>query len=155
VKPHFLALAASGSLLSVSLCFAQNEAKTGKSARIVPHDYSELTKAPDKARLRANPFENEPDAVIAGQFLFENHCAECHGNAGVGGKKAPSLRAPEVQDAPPGTLFWLLTSGVSRKGMPVWSKLPEAQRWQIVRYLKSLGPKTNSVTEKSNSPAIP
>jgi hypothetical protein len=23
--------------------------------------------------------------------------------------------------------------------MPVWSKLPEPQRWQIVTYLKSLG----------------
>jgi hypothetical protein len=26
-----------------------------------------------------------------------------------------------------------------RKGMPVWSRLPEPQRWQLVRYLKSLG----------------
>jgi hypothetical protein len=32
----------------------------------------------------------------------------------------------------------VLTNGVVRKGMPVWSKLPEPQRWQIVRFLKSL-----------------
>jgi hypothetical protein len=48
------------------------------------------------------------------------------------------IREPEVQNAASGTLFWLLTNGVARKGMPVWSKLPEAQRWQLVRYLKSL-----------------
>jgi len=58
--------------------------------------------------------------------------------AGVGGKKGPSLRHPEVQNATDGTLFWLLTNGVAWKGMPVWSKLPDAQRWQLVRYLKSL-----------------
>jgi len=155
VKPHFVALAISGILLSVSLCFAQNKTRTEKSPQTIPHDYSELAKAPEKARLRPNPFEKDPDAVIAGQFLFENHCAECHGEAGVGGKKAPSLRAPEVQNASPGTLFWLLTSGVTRKGMPVWSKLPEAQRWQIVRYLKSLGPKSDSATETSNSSRFP
>jgi mono/diheme cytochrome c family protein len=55
-----------------------------------------------------------------------------------GGKKAPSLLAPEVQQATPGTLFWLLTNGVVRRGMPVWSKLSEPQRWQLVSFVKSL-----------------
>jgi mono/diheme cytochrome c family protein len=72
-------------------------------------------------------------------LLFESHCAECHGDDAGGGKKGPSLRAPEVQSATPGAIFWLLTNGVVRKGMPVWSRLPEPQRWQLVRYLKSLG----------------
>ena len=103
------------------------------------HDYSELNKAPAKVRARMNPFQSDPDAVVAGQLLFEDHCAECHGPAGGGGKKGLSLRHAEVQNAADGTLFWLLTNGVAWKGMPVWSKLPEAQRWQIVRYLKSLG----------------
>jgi hypothetical protein len=31
----------------------------------------------------------------------------------------------------------VLTNGVVRHGMPVWSKLPEPQRRQIVSYLKS------------------
>jgi len=45
-----------------------------------------------------------------------------------------------VQQATPGTLFWLLTNGVVRRGMPVWSKLPEPERWQIVAFLQSLRP---------------
>ena len=52
----------------------------------------------------------------------------------------PSLLTDPVQQATPGTLFWILTNGVVRRGMPVWSKLPEPQRWQIVSYLKSLTP---------------
>jgi hypothetical protein len=43
-----------------------------------------------------------------------------------------------VRIATPGTIFWILTNGVVRRGMPVWSRLPEQQRWQIVSYLKSL-----------------
>lgn len=102
--------------------------------------YAELAKVPDKARARNNPLESDADAVVAGKKLFEGHCAECHGNTAEGGKKAPSLRVEVVQQATPGTLFWVLTNGVVRRGMPVWSKLPEPQRWQLVRYLKSLGP---------------
>ncbi len=154
MKPHFIALTVSGMLLIGSLCVAQKDPHPEKPAKNNSFDYTELTKAPEKARVKPNPFEKDPDAVIAGQFLFENHCAECHGEAG-GGKKAPSLRAPEVQNASPGALFWLLTSGVTRKGMPVWSKLAEAQRWQIVRYLKSLGPKPDANPDKPASPPQP
>jgi len=101
--------------------------------------YEQLGKAPAKAAARHNPLESDPEAVAAGSKLFEQHCAECHGANADGGKKGPSLRAGEVQLAAPGTLFWLLTNGVVRKGMPVWSRLPEPQRWQLVSYIKSLG----------------
>lgn len=100
--------------------------------------YAELAKAPVKARARQNPLEKDPDAIAAGRNLFEQHCSECHGDSAEGGNKAPSLRAPEVQDAEPGAIFWVLTNGVVPRGMPVWSKLPEPQRWQLVRYIKSL-----------------
>jgi mono/diheme cytochrome c family protein len=102
--------------------------------------YAELAKAPKKAAVRQNPLEHDPDAVAAGGKLFALHCAECHGEMAEGGRKAPSLLAEQVQQATPGTLFWILTNGVVRHGMPVWSKLPEPQRWQIVSYLKSLTP---------------
>jgi mono/diheme cytochrome c family protein len=113
-----------------------------------PHDYAELLKAPGKARQRQNPLQADGDAVAAGNKLFEQHCEECHGRAGAGGKKGPRLSAPEVQEATPGSLFWLLTNGVVRRGMPVWSKLPEAQRWQLVRYLQTLkiDPNTDPAT---------
>jgi mono/diheme cytochrome c family protein len=101
--------------------------------------YAELAKAPKKAVGRRNPMERDPEAVAAGANLFDQHCAECHGATAEGGRKGPSLLAPQVQEATPGALFWILTNGVVRRGMPVWSKLPEPQRWQLVSYIKSLG----------------
>ena len=102
--------------------------------------YAELAKVPRKALVRRNPLERDPEAVAAGEKLFALHCAECHGEMAEGGRKAPSLLVSEVQKATPGTLFWILTNGVVRRGMPVWSKLPEPQRWQLVSYVKSLTP---------------
>jgi mono/diheme cytochrome c family protein len=126
-------------VLAVSLAAARKEdpAPAKKNDNSV---YAELAKAPRKAVAQRNPLENDPDAAAAGGKLFELRCAECHGDMAEGGRKAPSLLADPVQQATPGTLFWILTNGVVRRGMPVWSKLPESQRWQIVTYLKSLGP---------------
>src|SRR5215475_10214785 len=135
MKPTAFALLACGLLLVVSSSLAKQQ----KNWNDKPDVYAELEKAPEKARNRLNPLENDPDAVAAGRLLFEDHCAECHGDRAQGGKKGPSLRAPEVQNAEPGTIFWVLSNGVVRKGMPVWSRLPEPQRWQLVRYVKSLG----------------
>ena len=137
------ALAACTLFLAASVILAQSRNSDKPPVAVAPkYDpaiYAELQKAPEKARNRANPLQNDPEAVAAGGILFEQHCAECHGDAARGGKKAPSLRAVEVQEAAPGAIFWILTNGVVRKGMPVWSKLPEPQRWQLVRYVKSLG----------------
>ena len=116
--------------------------------------YGELAKAPKKAVARRNPLQSDPDAVAAGAKLFASHCAECHGDMAQGGKKAPSLLAPEVQQATPGTLFWLLTNGVVRRGMPVWSKLPEPQRWQLVRFIKSLGQADQPSAEGERTPNL-
>jgi len=118
----------------------------GRSDRV---PYAELTKAPAKATARQNPLENDRAAAMAGAKLYGQHCAECHGQAGEGGhgaKKGPGLRASEVQQAAPGTLFWVLTNGVVRRGMPVWSKLPEPQRWQLVSFIKSLGAPAQGLT---------
>jgi mono/diheme cytochrome c family protein len=113
----------------VSLIFAL----TGLLAAAEP-----FVKVPAKASARVNPLKIHPDAAVAGKKLFERYCAECHGAAGQGGKRAPALTWGGIQDATDGAVFWILTNGVVRHGMPAWSKIPEAQRWQIVSYLKSL-----------------
>jgi len=156
VKAIATALAISISFLAVSVVLARTQnagdkLAAGAAPKYDPAVYAELQKAPEKARKRPNPLQNDPDAVAAGAILFQQHCAECHGDSAQGSRKAPSLLAPEVQKATPGTLFWLITNGVVRKKMPVWSKLPEAQRWQLVRYIKSLGetaPATESPAPK-------
>jgi len=112
--------------------------RTADGDRLQPRQFSEFQKIPEKARVRPNPLQTDPDAWAAGKKLFAMHCAECHGESAEGSRKAPNLHAREVQNATPGELFWILTNGVVRHGMPVWSKLPEPERWQIVTFLKSM-----------------
>ncbi|HEY1658180.1 MAG TPA: c-type cytochrome [Candidatus Sulfotelmatobacter sp.] len=102
-------------------------------------DHSWADHVPEKDRARANPFGNSADAIGAGSKLFADHCAKCHGSDALGRRKKPSLRTREVQQAPDGEIFWLLTNGYLKRGMPSWSKLPEPSRWQVVTYVKSLG----------------
>jgi mono/diheme cytochrome c family protein len=131
-------------LLGAALAFAQK----GTSAK-PNHDkwgYGALQKVPQRARNKRNPLESDPTAVAAGGKLFEQHCAECHGMKAEGGTKGPSLLRDEVQRAAPGALFWILTNGVVRRSMPVWSKLPELERWQIVAFLRSLGASANRLS---------
>ena len=144
MRAYFASLAATAVLLSASLAFAQRDKAPSRKYRKDALVYAELANAPQKARTRRNPLERDPEAISAGRILFEQHCAECHGVLAQGGRKGPSLRAEEVQNAEPGAIFWILTNGVVRRGMPVWSKLPEPQRWQLVSYIKSL-----SVTEST------
>ena len=141
-------------LLLVSLWIPAGSAgqKDQPSASSRDSVYAELGKAPKKAAARRNPLAEDPNAVAGGAKLFSQHCAECHGDTAEGGKKGPSLHAPEVQQSTSGTLFWLLTNGVVRKGMPVWSKLPDAQRWQLVAYIKSLGVIANPDNSTSSAP---
>ncbi len=127
---------------------AQEEANSSNDAKI----YRPLETVPAKARGRLNPLENDPNAVAAGGKLYQQHCAECHGDKAGGGKKGASLVKQQVAQASPGTLFWILSNGVIWRGMPDWSKLPEPQRWQIVAFLKSLAQSASSATSTTHPP---
>jgi mono/diheme cytochrome c family protein len=80
----------------------------------------------------------DPAAVQAGRKLFLRHCAECHGEDARGGRRAPPLDTERVRQATAEDLFWFVTNGNLRTGMPSWSRLPSARRWQILAYLRSL-----------------
>ena len=94
---------------------------------------------PSRDHSRSNPFQGRPEAVTAGALLYRNHCQQCHGSDAHGdGQKKPSLQTQSVQAATDGDLEWFLRQGDLRHGMPSWSSLPQAQRWQIIAYLRSL-----------------
>ncbi|HZP22000.1 MAG TPA: c-type cytochrome [Terriglobales bacterium] len=100
-----------------------------------------LAKVPAREHERNNPYRDQPDAVLAGQRVFHDHCAHCHGEDAEGIKKHPSLRSARVQQqATDGDLHWLLTNGSMGSGMPSWAKLGDPQIWQVITYLKSLHP---------------
>ena len=89
---------------------------------------------------RLNPYANEERARLAGEKLFRRECSPCHGEAGRGNgrRHTPPLATPEVQQANPGALFWILRNGSGSHRMPSFSQLPEEQRWQIITYLQTL-----------------
>ena len=101
-----------------------------------PGSEAVLQSAPARAQARKNPYAGNEDARLAGSKLFQQHCAECHGQNGQGRTDAPSLQTELVRTAPPGALLWFLKNGNLRRGMPSWSRLPEARLWQIVTHLQ-------------------
>jgi mono/diheme cytochrome c family protein len=130
----FAALAATLALFAGAPSFPspQNASTTQRST------YAALSKVPAQARAMTDPLNRDQNAIAAGHILFEEHCAQCHGAQAAGTRRGPDLRNSHVMSASSGSLFWILSNGVIRHGMPDWSKLPEPERWQIVTFLKSL-----------------
>lgn len=94
---------------------------------------------PARDHAHVNPLAGQPQAIQAGAVVYREHCLQCHrANAEGDGKKHPSLRSPQIRHASDGDIEWFLRQGDLRHGMPSWSSLPEAQRWQIVAYLRSI-----------------
>lgn len=94
-----------------------------------------LSRAPAKFNRMASPYGDDEKAVRAGAKLYRRECASCHGESGI--DKAPRLDSRYVRGAAPGALFWVLRNGSLGRGMPSFAHLPEAQRWQIIAYLRS------------------
>ena len=129
-------------LLLASIAFAVTAAVTAAErdrwARDSRGVLLAIAQAPASARTQKNPYEGQPDAVAAGEKLYRQKCADCHGGDAKGIGNAANLRMPDVQNATPGELAWFLRNGNIAHGMPPWAGIPVERRWQIVTYLKTL-----------------
>lgn len=94
--------------------------------------------APADAGAKKNPLAGNSAALGGGKKLFMRHCAECHSEDGSGLKDAADLQLPEVQRQSDGALFWKITNGNVRAGMPPWARLSDTERWQIVSFVRTL-----------------
>jgi len=100
---------------------------------------SRWQRVPAKDHARTNPLDGQREAKMAGALVYRDHCQQCHqANAQGDGRKRPSLRSEGIRAATDGDIEWFLRQGDLRHGMPSWSSLPQAQRWQIVAYLRSI-----------------
>ncbi|MGP8173663.1 MAG: c-type cytochrome [Terracidiphilus sp.] len=100
---------------------------------------SRWEQVPPKDHARSNPLAGNPQAVVAGRLVYRDHCQQCHkANAQGDGHKRPALRSVRIRNASNGDIEWFLRQGDLGHGMPSWSSLPEAQRWQVVAYLRSI-----------------
>lgn len=94
---------------------------------------------PADAAAKTNPQSSKPEAVAGGKKIFLRSCAECHGEDGTGLQEGVSnLQSPDVQKQSDGALFWKISTGNVKKGMPAFGKLDENDRWNVVSYLRTL-----------------
>jgi mono/diheme cytochrome c family protein len=93
--------------------------------------------APASAAAIENPHTGVQD-LEAGQAVFKQNCAVCHGPVGQGTGNIPSLAKGPAQSAKAGELFWFITKGDPTNAMPSWAQLAEEQRWQVVTFLQHL-----------------
>lgn len=94
--------------------------------------------APAAQSGKTNPLADRPETAAGGRKLFHQRCSDCHGDDGRGTPRGPNLTTAAVRRQSDGALFWKITSGNTRTGMPTFSFLPELQRWQLLLHLRSL-----------------
>jgi mono/diheme cytochrome c family protein len=94
---------------------------------------------PVKDAAKSNPLGDRPEVVTGGGKLYKQRCNSCHGDAGRGTERAPSLVSADVQAQTDGAFFWKITNGNTHAGMPSFSFLPGPQRWQLVMHVRALG----------------
>src|SRR5215475_13269465 len=98
---------------------------------------------------RRNPEAQNAESIEAGKKLYQRYCASCHGPNGKGdGGMALSGGEPSdlTDDAwdhgsTDGEIFVVIRDGVSADMLAYKEKLTEKQIWQVVNYIRSIGPK--------------
>ena len=106
---------------------------------------------PEAAKIQ-NPVKVTPASVAAGEKIYTAQCVACHGAAGKGdGKMAAQLdpKPADLTDAgwkhgsSDGEIFTLIKDGSKNTGMKGFgAKLTANDMWNIVNYLRSIGPKS-------------
>jgi mono/diheme cytochrome c family protein len=101
-------------------------------------------KAPAREASNQNPFARDASAANKGRELYNDQCSMCHGPDGRGLANAANFHEPAVQRQSDGTLFWKITTGNTKKGMPSFKQTPENDRWQLVSYIRTFSVKSKS-----------
>ena len=103
---------------------------------------------PEAQKLK-NPLPSDEPSIEEGRKLYLRHCASCHGPSGKGdGSMAlaggtPANLTDETWDhgSSDGEIFVVIRDGTSSDMEPYKDRLAEKQIWQLVNYIRSLGPK--------------
>ncbi|RTE88243.1 MULTISPECIES: c-type cytochrome [Bradyrhizobium] len=85
-------------------------------------------------------------SITNGKRLFAQNCADCHGSGGLGdGPAASTLPKPPANLSEPhtalhtaGDMFWWLSHGIPKSGMPGFADvLDEQARWDVINFLRT------------------
>ena len=103
--------------------------------------------APKEADEVKNPTKDNAESVAKGKKKYEQMCTVCNGKKGKGDGPGGLALKPKPTDhtsakfheQTDGSMFWKITQG--RGSMASYKSLTEAERWNLVSYLRELGPK--------------
>ncbi len=121
-----------------------------------PDQRLKLLAIPDEYKGMKNPLPATRTNQQAGQKLYQEHCALCHGERGNGDTplgRALYPRASDLASVAPqaysdGELFWIIAQGIRYSGMPSGhGEYSEEQMWQMVLYVRALGLRLRTVPE--------
>jgi len=111
---------------------------------------AQAVKNPEAAKLK-NPIKSTPESIADGQKLYQKYCKFCHGDDAKGnGPLAPKdTHPPDLTDATwdhgstDGEIFTNIKEGIGPKFdmKPMKAKMMDPDVWNVVIYLRSLGPK--------------
>ena len=109
----------------------------------------EARRNPEAQKLK-NPEPQNAESVEAGKKLYQRHCAACHGpnGKGDGGMALSGGEPSDLTDgawdhgSTDGEIFVVIRDGVSADMLAYKDKLTEKQIWQVVNYIRSIGPKS-------------
>jgi mono/diheme cytochrome c family protein len=106
---------------------------------------------PEAAKVK-NPIPSSAKSIADGQKLYQTNCRHCHGAKGLGdGPLAPKDPSPSnLTDAEwnhgssDGEIFALIWNGAGPDSQmkAMKTKLSEKDVWNIINYIRSLGPKS-------------
>ena len=93
-----------------------------------------------------NPSATTADVLKQGEMLFSEHCARCHGGAGLGDGPDgdPQMPPADLTDPyrapinPDGTLYYKILNGKGRDMPAFKTELATGEIWAVVEYIKTL-----------------
>jgi mono/diheme cytochrome c family protein len=117
---------------------------------------------PPQEKARKNPLTASDANSNAAKQLFNDRCANCHGDSGKGDGSDAMMYDPPPADltdaaamskVTDGEIYYQITEG--RKPMPSFKKrLTEEQRWQLVLLVRSFAG-TPSTSPPAKKPDVP
>ena len=95
----------------------------------------------------ANPWVVSPDLIARGEKVYQQNCAMCHGEKGLGDGPAGAALSPKARNLVEGqwtqgtgliARYKLLVNGIPGTSMASFSHLPVNDRWSLAHYVESI-----------------
>jgi len=94
----------------------------------------------ERPEEQVNPLAGNPQAIAAGQTLYTQNCAVCHGGNAQGDRGPSLVSGSFAHGGSDGEIFLSIRAGIRGTEMPSFARFSNDQLWQVVSFLRSLGP---------------